>query len=104
MKINSQTIIDRKRQGVWGKAKIYSHSALAIACSPNCLRKASVKGIGRYLQMYMNCINSVRTNSAVVEPIFPLPVLYQVGYVKNFSILITGGMRSGNAVLQVSLL
>lgn len=54
--------------------------------------------------MYMNCINTVRTTSAVVEPIFPLPVLYQVGYVKNFSILITGGMRSGDAVLQVSLL
>lgn len=54
--------------------------------------------------MYMNCINTVRTTSAVVEPIFPLSVLYQVGYVKNFSILITGGMRSGNAVLQVSLL
>ena len=51
--------------------------------------------------MYMNCINSVRTTSAVVEPIFPLPVLYQVGGVKNFSILITGGMRSGNPVLQV---
>lgn len=54
--------------------------------------------------MYMNCINSMRTTSAVVEPIFPLPVLYRVGYVKIFSILITGGMRSGNAVLQVSLL
>ena len=51
--------------------------------------------------MYMNCINSVRTTSAVVEPIFPLPVLYQVGYEKKFSILITGGMRSGNPVLQV---
>ena len=54
--------------------------------------------------MYMNCINSMRTTSVVVGPIFPLPVLYRVGYVKNFSILITGGMRSGNAVLQVSLL
>ena len=51
--------------------------------------------------MYMNCINSVRRTSAVVEPIFPLPVLYQVGDVKNFSILITGGIGSGNPVLQV---
>jgi len=51
--------------------------------------------------MYMNCIYSVPGTSAVVEPIFPLPVLYQVGFVKNFSILITGGMRSGKPVLQV---
>ena len=51
--------------------------------------------------MYMNCINSVRRTSAVVELIFPLPVLYQIGDVENFSILITGGMRSDNPVLQV---
>lgn len=66
--------------------------------------KLSKKSICERDREILANVYELRTNSAVVEPIFPLPVMYQVGYVKNFPILITGGMRSGNAVLQVSLL